>query len=95
MLFSSFPSFLNTTFLPEKRKPPPPPGRKKPPPPRAPKPQMKKYRAKQSFHDKEDGCVDLCTDEEVEEVEADDSGWTKIKKRDGAQGLVPTAYLSG
>ena len=87
--------FLNTTFLPEKRKPPPPIGRKKPPPPRAPKPQMKKYHANQSFHWEDDGYVDLVTDEEVEEVEPDDGGWTKIQKRNGAQGLVPTAYLSG
>ena len=83
------------TFLPEKRKTPPPQGRKKPPPARASVPQMKKYRAKQSFQDKEDDYVDLCTDEEVEEVEPDDGGWTKIQKRDGAQGLIPTDYLSG
>ena len=56
---------------------------------------MKKYRGNKSFHDEEDGYVDLVTDEEVEEVEPDDGGWTKIQKRDGAQGLVPTDYLSG
>ena len=35
------------------------------------------------------------TDEEVEEVEPDDGGWTKVQKSDGTQGLVPTDYLSG
>ena len=39
--------------------------------------------------------VDLLTGEEVEEVAPDDGGWTKVQKRDGTQGLVPTNYLSG
>ena len=84
------------TFLPEKRKTPPPQGRKKPPPARASVPQMKKYRANQNFHSSGvDGYVDLVKDEEVEEVESDNGGWTKIQRRDGTQGVVPTDYLSG
>ena len=54
---------------------------------------QKNYRAKQSFHDDEDDYVDLKTDEEVEELEPSDGGWTKIQKQDGAKGLVPTNYL--
>ena len=26
-------------------------------------------------------------------VEEDENGWTKVKKEDGAKGLVPTSYL--
>ena len=35
------------------------------------------------------------TDEEVEEMEPDNEGWTKVHKKDGKQGLVPTSYLTG
>ena len=31
--------------------------------------------------------------EGVDVVEEDVDGWTKVKKEDGAEGLVPTSYL--
>ena len=68
-------------------------GRKQPPPLKAPPSQKKKFLAKQTFHDEEVEYVDLETDEEVEQLEPSDGGWTKIQKQDGAKGLVPTNYL--
>merc|ERR1711892_1367445 len=38
--------------------------------------------------------IDLHKDEEVEEIEADEKGWTKIKNKQGDTGLVPTELLS-
>ena len=37
----------------------------------------------------------MVTDEEVEERKADREGWTRVKKKDGSKGLVPTAFLKG
>ena len=31
----------------------------------------------------------------VKEVEADINGWTRVKKKDGSKGLVPTNFLNG
>ena len=37
----------------------------------------------------------MVTDEEVEERKADREGWTRVKKKDGSKGLVPTNFLRG
>ena len=37
----------------------------------------------------------MVTDEEVEERKTDREGWTRVKKKDGSKGLVPTAFLKG
>ena len=37
--------------------------------------------------------IDICKDEEVEEVMADVNGWTKVKNKGGDVGLVPTKLL--
>ena len=63
------------------------------PPPPAPK--KKQFCAKHNFHDDDNDTVDLSKDEEVEEIEPDKGGWTKVKKTNGTQGLVPTTFLSG
>ena len=31
----------------------------------------------------------------MKEVESDKDGWTKVKRKDGSKGLVPTVYLKG
>ena len=31
----------------------------------------------------------------MKEVEEDREGWTRVKKKDGSKGLVPTAFLKG
>ena len=79
---------LNSTTSKGKTQPPPPP-------PPAPEPQKKQFCAKADFHDDDKDMVDLLKDEEVEEIEPDKGGWTKVLKKDGKQGLVPTSFLSG
>ena len=37
----------------------------------------------------------MVTDEEVEERKADREGWTRVKKKDGSKGFVPTNFLKG
>ena len=70
-------------------------GKVPPPLPPAPEPQKKQFCAKADFHDDDKDMVDLLKDEEVEEIEPDKGGWTKVLKKDGKQGLVPTSFLSG
>ena len=37
--------------------------------------------------------VDLDNGEEVEELNPDDGGWTRVRKEDSEEGLVPTDSL--
>ena len=46
-----------------------------------------------SYAATDDDEVDLEPGDEVEAVTPDKDGWTLVKKRDGASGLVPTNYL--
>ena len=53
----------------------------------------KKLVASYSYAATDDDEVDLEVGDEVETVTPDKDGWTLVKKRDGASGLVPTNYL--
>ena len=55
----------------------------------------RKLIAVQDFQAKDRRCVNLVREEVVKEIEADKDGWTKVKKKDGSRGLVPSAFLKG
>ena len=59
------------------------------------KPQRKRFMALHAFQAKDERFVDLVTGEVVKEVEADIDGWTRVKKKNGSKGLVPTNFLRG
>jgi len=40
------------------------------------------------------GQIDIVKDERLEEITPDDKGWTKVRNKQGDEGLVPTQYLA-
>ena len=39
------------------------------------------------------GMISMTKGEQLEEIKPDEDGWTVVKKRDGAEGAVPTEHL--
>lgn len=54
---------------------------------------MKKLKALHQYIAEAADEVDLDPDDEVQELDPDDGGWTRVKKEDGEEGLVPTNHL--
>jgi len=61
-------------------------------PPKPPKSE-KKLRALHQYNADGEDEVDLDPGDEVLELDPDDDGWTRVRKEDGGEGLVPTNYL--
>ena len=54
---------------------------------------MKKLTALHQYNADGEDEVDLDPGDEVLELDPDDDGWTRVRKEDGGEGLVPTNYL--